>query len=82
ERVQWKAGKGKTKQARTTAAGIKKGEEVLNHYCDIDLPLKERREWASGSLGGLCMCERCVWEEAQEKESARQRSASRRRKKK
>jgi hypothetical protein len=39
--------------------GIKKGHEVLNHYCDIDLPVKERQEWAKGSLGGWCMCERC-----------------------
>jgi hypothetical protein len=47
-------------------AGIKKGEEVLNHYCDIDLPVKDRREWASGALGGDCMCDRCVWEAAEE----------------
>jgi hypothetical protein len=39
--------------------GIKKGEEVLNHYCDIELPVKDRREWAAGSLGGWCMCPRC-----------------------
>lgn len=39
--------------------GIKKGDEILNHYCDIDLPVKERREWAKGSLGGWCMCARC-----------------------
>lgn len=43
--------------------GIKKGEEILNHYCDIKLPVKERREWAVGALGGHCMCERCQWEE-------------------
>lgn len=42
---------------------IEQGDEVLNHYCDIRLPLKERREWAVGALGGVCMCERCVWEE-------------------
>lgn len=41
------------------AGGIKKGEEILNHYCDIDLPVQERREWAKGSLGGWCMCKRC-----------------------
>ncbi|KAF2022131.1 hypothetical protein BU24DRAFT_363183 [Aaosphaeria arxii CBS 175.79] len=46
--------------------GILKGEEVLSHYCDIRLPVKERREWAVGALGGLCMCPRCVWEEAKE----------------
>ncbi|RDL40721.1 Uncharacterized protein BP5553_00700 [Venustampulla echinocandica] len=39
--------------------GIKKGDEILNHYTDIDLPVKERREWAKGSLGGFCMCGRC-----------------------
>lgn len=42
--------------------GIQKGEEILNHYCDIDLPVNERREWARGALGGDCRCERCVWE--------------------
>ncbi|CAD6442827.1 fce7b254-8d77-492f-a1c7-da5679c8f9e3 [Sclerotinia trifoliorum] len=39
--------------------GVKKGEEIWNHYCDIELPVKERRGWAEGSLGGWCMCERC-----------------------
>ncbi|KAF5873412.1 putative wd tetratricopeptide repeat domain-containing protein [Botrytis fragariae] len=39
--------------------GVKKGEEIWNHYCDIELPVQERREWAEGSLGGWCMCERC-----------------------
>ncbi|KAH7041206.1 uncharacterized protein B0I36DRAFT_234903 [Microdochium trichocladiopsis] len=39
--------------------GIEAGEEVLNHYCDITLPVQQRREWASGSLGGWCMCQRC-----------------------
>lgn len=43
--------------------GIKKGEEVLNHYCDVELDVKERREWAVGALGGMCVCERCTWEE-------------------
>ena len=46
--------------------GIKKGEEVLNHYCDVELELTARREWAMGPLGGICMCERCKWEEKQE----------------
>ena len=55
------AGKGEGREGRSTA-GIKKGEEVLNHYCDIDLPVKARREWAAGSLGGPCMCDRCRWE--------------------
>ena len=39
--------------------GIKAGEEILNHYCDVDLPVQQRREWAQGSLGGWCMCQRC-----------------------
>ena len=42
--------------------GIKKGEEVMSHYCDVELPVEARREWAAGALGGECVCERCVWE--------------------
>ena len=45
--------------------GLKKGEEVFGHYCDVRLPVKERREWAAGALGGDCMCPRCVWEAKQ-----------------
>lgn len=44
--------------------GIKAGDEVLNHYCDIRLPVQQRREWALGSLGGWCMCKRCRDESA------------------
>ncbi|KAF3770019.1 hypothetical protein M406DRAFT_248075 [Cryphonectria parasitica EP155] len=44
--------------------GIKAGEEILNHYCDINLPVQQRREWAQGSLGGWCMCKRCREESA------------------
>jgi len=47
------------KRIRGERGGVEKGEEVLNHYCDIDLKVQERREWAKGSLGGLCMCGRC-----------------------
>lgn len=47
---------------RMTRAGIAKGKEVLNHYCDINLPVNERREWARGALGGDCQCARCKWE--------------------
>lgn len=39
--------------------GLKAGDEVLNHYCDVTIPVEQRREWASGSLGGWCMCDRC-----------------------
>ncbi|KAH6878176.1 hypothetical protein BKA58DRAFT_90111 [Alternaria rosae] len=47
--------------------GLKRDEEVFGHYCDVRLPVKERREWASGALGGDCMCARCVLEEAEER---------------
>ena len=46
--------------------GIKRGDEILNHYCDVDLPVRQRREWALGSLGGWCMCPRCRSEAAAE----------------
>ncbi|KXX72856.1 putative protein lysine methyltransferase SET5 [Madurella mycetomatis] len=48
-------------------AGIRAGEEILNHYCDVDLPVQQRREWAQGSLGGWCMCQRCRDEAAKPK---------------
>lgn len=48
--------------------GIGKGEEVLTHYCDVELDVRQRREWAVGPLGGVCVCERCVWEENEERE--------------
>jgi hypothetical protein len=44
--------------------GIKKDEQILGHYCDVELAVGERREWAMGALGGECLCERCVWEAA------------------
>ena len=47
----------------TEAPGIRKGQEIMGHYCDVELPVKERREWAIGALGGNCMCRRCLWEE-------------------
>lgn len=46
--------------------GVRKGQEIVNHYCDIRLPVGERREWASGPLGGWCMCRRCKREAAEE----------------
>ena len=49
-------------QGERWRGGIKKGEEVLNHYCDVELDVKKRREWAVGALGGMCICERCRWE--------------------
>lgn len=58
--VDWKGREPKIKP------GIKEGEELLSHYCDVRLPVKERRAWAVGALGGDCVCSRCVWEEAEE----------------
>ena len=54
--------KGERSSTDQQHGGINKGEEILNHYCDIDLPVKERREWMRGSLGGDCVCARCVRE--------------------
>lgn len=48
-----------TRIVDNAVGGIQKGEEILNHYCDINLPVQQRREWARGSLGGWCMCRRC-----------------------
>ncbi|KAI0879757.1 hypothetical protein GGS24DRAFT_11813 [Hypoxylon argillaceum] len=48
-----------TRIVGNSVGGIKSGEEILNHYCDVTLPVQQRREWASGSLGGWCMCKRC-----------------------
>lgn len=52
------------------APGLRAGQEVLNHYCDIGLPVQARREWASGALGGWCMCKRCRDEAAAENGAA------------
>ncbi|KAJ5601165.1 Tetratricopeptide-like helical [Penicillium lagena] len=44
------------------SGGIGANVEILNHYCDIGLDVKQRREWACGALGGMCRCQRCLWE--------------------
>lgn len=62
ERVDW-GGKGKRK------GGIRKGEEILSHYCDFEMGVRDRRQWARGALGGMCVCARCVWEERQLEEA-------------
>ncbi|PNS21470.1 GTPase-activating protein gyp3 [Sphaceloma murrayae] len=65
ERVKWDGhGRGETKAV--ASAGIRKGEEVLNHYCDVRLSVDERRGWAKGALGGNCRCDRCKWEAGEE----------------
>lgn len=63
----WKRDGGEGKEVvAARKGGIRKGEEVLNHYCDIDLPVSERREWAKGALGGVCRCKRCLWESGED----------------
>jgi hypothetical protein len=69
--VQWEWGGrmklwARKKRLGDKTAGVRKGEEILNHYTDIDLPVQKRREWAQGSLGGFCMCERCRKEAGEE----------------
>ena len=61
-----KKGSGEEEKQEEQWEGIKAGEEILSHYCDIELPLQERRLWAKASLGGVCMCERCRYEETGE----------------
>ena len=65
--VRWGGDKDKDKESMMWEGGIKEGEEVLTHYCDVELGVRQRREWAVGPLGGICVCERCVWEEAEER---------------
>ncbi|KUL85754.1 hypothetical protein ZTR_08457 [Talaromyces verruculosus] len=69
EKADWRREIDGVKEERATATVdekvmIRKGEEILNHYCDIGIDVRERREWASGALGGLCQCARCQWEAA------------------
>ncbi|CAK7263846.1 hypothetical protein SEPCBS119000_000707 [Sporothrix epigloea] len=51
----------------TRPGGIGAGQEILSHYCDLALPVQLRREWARGSLGGICMCQRCQNEASTER---------------
>ncbi|KEF55250.1 uncharacterized protein A1O9_08904 [Exophiala aquamarina CBS 119918] len=47
--------------------GIKKGEEIWNHYTDIhEKDCKERRGRLQAVLGGECRCERCIAEAGQD----------------
>ncbi|KAK7928610.1 MYND domain-containingprotein [Apiospora marii] len=43
---------------------IKRGEDTLNHYCDVTPPVHNRRELVSRSLAGWYMCARCRTESA------------------
>ncbi|ODM24121.1 hypothetical protein SI65_01711 [Aspergillus cristatus] len=64
KRALWKPAKPETEAGDGEGKfdGIRKDQEILNHYCDIGLDVKERREWARGALGGMCLCSRCMWE--------------------
>ena len=66
ERPVWrrKGADGQMEERKVGKEGIGMGEEILNHHCDVDLSVKDRREWAVGALGGMCLCERCVWEDS------------------
>ncbi|KAI1619309.1 hypothetical protein EDD37DRAFT_654949 [Exophiala viscosa] len=45
--------------------GIKAGEEIWNHYTDVQEPdYQERRARLQAVLGGDCRCERCTYEES------------------
>ncbi|KAL1971767.1 hypothetical protein VTN31DRAFT_1855 [Thermomyces dupontii] len=67
ERVTWES---KPSEELQRHEGIRKGEEIMSHYCDVDLDLPRRRRWARNILGGDCVCPRCLWEEALESNSA------------
>ena len=65
---------GHREQQKKPKVVVVRGEEVLGHYCDVELSVQDRREWAQGALGGFCMCERCVWEAALEGQSSDDKS--------
>ncbi|OKL59411.1 hypothetical protein UA08_05081 [Talaromyces atroroseus] len=66
EKAVWrrKSSSSNEKEAGDGSPIIRQNEEILNHYCDIGLDVKQRRDWAKGALGGLCQCARCQWEAA------------------
>ncbi|KIV97256.1 hypothetical protein PV10_01027 [Exophiala mesophila] len=48
--------------------GIKKGDEIWNHYTDVaEDDFRERRDRLRAVLGGDCLCERCVRQSQQSK---------------
>ena len=60
ERVKWSKDNKETREGvlgkEARRGGIEEGEEILNHYVDVDLPVQDRREWMIGALGGPCLC--------------------------
>lgn len=63
ERI-WSSAGGSAKEANDEMwSGIKKGEEIWNHYTDIhEKDYRERRGRLQAVLGGDCRCERCTSE--------------------
>ncbi|ETN43564.1 uncharacterized protein HMPREF1541_02723 [Cyphellophora europaea CBS 101466] len=50
--------------------GLKGGEEVWNHYTDVEeKDFKVRRDWLREVLGGDCRCQRCEREEREGREA-------------
>ncbi|EXJ69587.1 uncharacterized protein A1O5_07623 [Cladophialophora psammophila CBS 110553] len=50
----------------TTWEGIRAGEEIWNHYTDVqEKDYRERRARLQAVLGGDCRCERCTYESEQ-----------------
>eukprot|EP01133_Synstelium_polycarpum_P002928 gene2928-3368_t len=39
---------------------IAAGQEILSHYCDVDLPTVERKDLLSGQYGFDCNCNKCL----------------------
>lgn len=42
-----------------TIKDIEKGEELYDHYIDVNLPFMERKELLYKNYGFVCKCERC-----------------------
>lgn len=47
---------------------IRAGEQIWSHYTDVDLDFQQRRDNLAAVLGGVCMCERCIAEEKEQRE--------------
>ncbi|PWW77601.1 hypothetical protein C7212DRAFT_277613 [Tuber magnatum] len=57
----------KPSESVAPVVAVKKGDECWTHYCDVRLEYKDRQQDAFGSLGGKCVCRRCLEEEAEDK---------------
>jgi len=57
----------KDSESAAPIVAVSKGDECWTHYCDVRMEYKDRQRDAFGSLGGKCVCMRCVEEEAEDK---------------